>query len=367
MKVLRLEFENYRNLNQGHITPTDGINIIYGNNAQGKTNLLESIWLFTGGRSFRGNKDSDLVNFGKKSANLKLDFHAQERDQSAEITISAGTRNAKLNGIDKPRASALIGAFCGVVFSPVHLSLIKDGPAERRRFIDAAICQIRPSYAMLLAGYNRILSQRNILLKDIPYHRELAETLDIWEEKLSVYGAQIVYERLKYTNSLKKYCSKIYSGIADGREKLDIEYNMSFAGKQQVKLEEVTDALRKSLYDGRKADISVGYTNVGPHRDDIKVKVDGKSAKEFGSQGQQRSSVLALKLSEAAILKDKIGEKPVVLLDDVMSELDNSRQDYILNCIDGWQVFVTCCEPATVTRLTNGKKIRLENGICQTE
>lgn len=367
MRILRLGFENYRNLNKGYITPSDGVNIIYGNNAQGKTNLLESIWLFTGGRSFRGAKDNDLIKFREKSAKIEMAFYSEEREQSAEITIAAGKRTAKLNGVQKPSASALIGNFCGIIFSPVHLSLIKDGPAERRKFVDAAICQIKPSYTSLLAGYNHTLSQRNTLLKDIPYHRELMDTLDIWEDKLATYGAYIVYERRKYTESLKKYSSEIYSGISDGKEKMTLEYVSSFCDDDCDNIKSIAEAMKKKLYGTRKEDIFAGYTSVGPHRDDLSVKIDGKSARLFGSQGQQRSCVLALKLSEATILKDKIGEKPIVLLDDVMSELDNSRQDYILNCINGWQVFITCCEPSTVTRLIEGKKIRVENGSCSQE
>lgn len=374
MRIDRLSFKNYRNLKDTIIEPSDGINVIYGDNAQGKTNILEAMWLFTGGRSFRGSKDGDLVSFfnaSSKNSQVDLDFFAFERQQNAKIIIEKGvksSRKAFLNGVNKGNASNLIGCFCSVIFSPVHLSLIKDGPSKRRKFIDAAICQLNKSYVYLLSKYNRTLNQRNNLLKNFKNRASLNDTLDIWDYKLSDYGAKIILKRLKYCNLLKKYSLEIHKGISDNKESFDIIYKSTAFDKstlEEDKLEEykIFEFLQKKIKKNRENDIYLGYTSVGPHRDDILIIIDDKSVKDFGSQGQQRTSVLALKLSEASILRDNLSEKPVILLDDVMSELDVFRQDYILNHIDGWQVFITCCDPLQILRLKNGKSFEVKNGV----
>lgn len=360
MKINRLKFDNYRNLKDGIIYPDKNVNILYGDNAQGKTNILESIWLFTGGRSFRGSKDRELINFDTNKSELEMDFFSKDRDQKATIKIENNKRYAILNNVKKNTASSLIGSFCSVVFSPVHLSLIKDGPNLRRKFIDAAICQIKPSYAPLLLKYNHTLLQRNTLIKDIKYHPELIDTLDIWDSKLSKYGSLIISQRIKYIEKLKKSSQRIYSGISDGKEKFDIYYKTPFISS--TKSDIIESYLLEEFEKNRKLDLKLGFTTIGPHRDDISIEINEKSSRNYASQGQQRSCVLALKLAEAEILTSSIGEEPIVLLDDVMSELDNRRQDYILNSIKGFQVFITCCEPSTVLRLTNGKKFKIEKG-----
>lgn len=361
MKVERLCFEGFRNLQAGELAPDKGVNVIYGNNAQGKTNLLEAIWLFTGGRSFRGAKDRELIAFDAEFSRVALDYEAFGRRQQAKLLISAGKRQATLNGVEKPSASSLIGEFCAVVFSPAHLSLIKEGPSERRRFIDAAICQLKPAYAALLSRYNHTLSQRNALLKDISYHSELYDTLEIWEEKLARYGAAVSLERIRYAGRLKEEAAALYAGIAGNREEFSLCYRPAFQ-KGEAELDSLTRDLRACLRENRREDIINGVTGFGPHRDELQITLNGKSARSFGSQGQQRSCVLALKLSEASILKESIGELPVILLDDVMSELDAMRQDYILNHIEGFQVFITCCEKETVKKSLTGKTFCMDAG-----
>lgn len=369
MKVNRLGFRNYRNLKENELVPGPEVNVIYGDNAQGKTNLLEAIWLFTGGRSFRGAKDQELISFSSADgAALALDFEAEERDQTAKITID-GTlkkRAAQLNGVNQPAASALIGKFCAVVFSPDHLSLIKEGPSMRRKFIDAALCQKKPAYARLLSQYSRTLAQRNTLLKDISFHSELLETLEIWDEKLSRLGAAVTIERKRYIERLSKAAEEIYHGISKGKEQFAACYDSTLpqAGLDEAEYGEAYFSLLKN---GRKEDLNAGFTTKGPHRDDLSVKIQEKSAREYGSQGQQRSCVLALKLAEAALLAESLEEKPVILLDDVMSELDASRQDYLLNKIQGWQVFITCCDPNSILGLSQGKTFYVKNGEIQSE
>lgn len=364
MNIIRLQYKNYRNLAEYSIAPQNGINVIYGKNAQGKTNLLEAIWLFTGGRSFRGSKDGELTQIGENTATLSLTFYSEEREQSAQISIQNGQRSAVINGIEKKSASALIGKFCAVIFSPEHLSLVKSGPALRRGFIDAAVCQIKPSYAKLLYQYNRTLTQRNMLLKDIPRHSELLDTLEIWDEKLSEYGSAITAERTWYVNKISEAAQEIYEGISKGQEKLNVSYMSTvFEIPANTEIFKINQSdFRKNLKTVLKDDLSAGYTTIGPHRDDMQITLNHLSARAFGSQGQQRSAVLALKLAESHLLAEKTGEAPIILLDDVLSELDSDRQDYLLNHLENRQVFITCCEPENIQNLANGSMFHMQNG-----
>lgn len=359
MNVNYLQVKNFRNIEKCEIEPCDSVNIIYGQNAQGKTNLLESIWLFTGCRSFRGSKDSELINFNSAKAVLDMDFTAFDREHQAHLEICEG-KKFTLNGIKKT-SGQIMGNFLSVVFSPVHLSLVKEGPYERRRFLDIAISQLKPKYAVTLSNYNKAVAQRNILLKDIAFHSELYDTLDIWEDRIAFFASEIVRQRLGYINKLSLYSQEIYDGLSSGREELSISYLQQtvIAGDSKQELYENT---KNQLYLSRKNDLTTGFTSVGPHRDDLDIKIDGLSARNYGSQGQQRSAALSLKLGEAAVIKSFSSEQPVALLDDVMSELDETRQNYILNHIKDWQVFITCCDPSTVKNLKSGKKIELRGG-----
>lgn len=344
MILKSLEFENYRNLEHTVIYPDEAINVICGENAQGKTNILECIWLFTGGRSFRGAKENEMIRFGEKYSKIKAEFFSEERDQKIEILIQNGKRKSTLNDVPKQYLSQIIGKFCAVVFSPNHLSLIKDGPEERRGFIDGALCQIKPSYAITVTKYKKILNERNALLKDIPHNRELEDTLEVWDRRLAAEGAVAATERIEYMKKLIPTASAFYDGISSGREKLELQYKMNFGGKENMTLQEIEEILYNSLKKRRQDDIYCGYTTAGIHRDDIIVRINEKDSRIYGSQGQQRSAVIALKLAEAATLGRSKGESPIILLDDVLSELDPSRQDYLLRRLSGMQVFITCCE-----------------------
>lgn len=363
MRVNYLKAQNFRNINDIEIDPCENVNIIYGENAQGKTNLLESIWLFTGFRSFRGSKEQEFIKFGSDYSKLNLGFFGNDREQAATLLINE-KRNAQLNEVSLSSASKLVGEFLAVVFSPINLTLIKEGPCERRKFLDTALCQLKPSYANNLSQYNRTLVQRNVLLKDITYHSELYDTLEIWDEKLSIIAANIIFERINYINKLKPVVSDIYTGLSSGREKMTVEYQMQ-SNFESNDLKSFQQEMFQMLKTGRKADILNGTTGIGPHRDDLKIEIDNLSARNFGSQGQQRSCALSLKLSEAALIKNITGQQPVALLDDVMSELDSARQDYILNHIEGWQVFITCCEPTPLLKMNSGKAFKLKEGhLC---
>lgn len=366
MRVNRLQLTNYRNLSPTVLEPGPGVNVIWGENAQGKTNLLEAIWLFTGGKSFRGARDSELVAFGAEESSLLLHFTAQEREQQAALTIR-NRRNAALNGVTLSGVSQLAGRFCAIVFSPAHLTLVKGGPEERRRFLDAAYCQLRPGYVKSLTEYNRALTQRNTLLKDLRVCREIPggeELLDVWDQRLAQSGCRLIQARLRYIAKLNPAAGEIYSGLSGGREALTLEYESTLPEPVEEKESAAQIAARfyQALRETRDADMAAGFTTIGPHREDMKVSIGDLSARMYGSQGQQRSAVLALKMAEASLLKEVTGEQPVALLDDVMSELDQSRQDYILNHIGDWQVFVTCCDPDPLRRMAGGREFQMKKG-----
>ena len=368
MIVKSLQFENYRNLKNNIIHPADNVNVIYGENANGKTNLIEAIWLFCGGHSFRGSKDSELISFDQDLFRLRMEFYAQDRDQTAQIIFDKNKKLIKINEVEKNSSSYLTEVFSAVVFSPEHLSLIKQGPNVRRRFLDAAICQQRIRYASLLAQYHRIINQRNALLKDIYKNKELKETLSIWDDSLSIVGAQIIRERFGYIRQLRSASKVYHSGISGEKEELDITCLCTAKAEENDSVEVIRDKLRNAFYSSRHEDYHTGYTSVGPHRDDIDIKINGISARRFASQGQQRSAVLSMKLSEADLLYRQNGERPVILLDDVLSELDNKRQDFLLNKVEDYQVFVTCCEESNKEQLQRGKVFYVDNGeIRETE
>lgn len=363
MKVKRLEFENFRNLNTDEIIPDEGVNVIYGENAQGKTNLLECIWLFCGGHSFRGAKESELIAFEKEFFKIKMEFNSFDRDQSAEIRFLNGKKQIFLNEVEKSSSSYLTEVFSAVVFSPEHLTLIKRGPSLRRKFLDGAICQQKIKYASALSKYNQIINQRNALLKDIYKHKELKDTLQIWDDSLCVCGAVVLKERIDYIKKLKEYAKEYHFGISFDKETLDIEYISNAGVCENDSIETIREKLNKAYQKSRNEDYHTGYTNIGPHRDDMDIKINSISAKTYGSQGQQRSAVLSIKLAEATLLSEKNEEKPIILLDDVLSELDSKRQDFLLNKIDSYQTFVTCCEESNKEQLKKGKIFSIQNGV----
>lgn len=363
MIIKGLKFSNFRNLENNHIVPCEKMNVIAGDNGQGKTNLLECIWMFNGVKSFRGAKDKELITFGKKFSKLEIDFYSEERIQNARIEFANNRRDAYINDVKKPAPSYLMGKITSIVFSPEHLSLVKEGPGLRRKFIDSAICQIKPKYSAYLARYNKILNQRNALLKDIAYYSELTDTLEIWDKELAVSGSVIISERLKYISLLSESASKYHSGISENKENLEILYTNKYS--VDFSIHEISKNFFEALCKSRNEDLSLKYTTKGPHRDDIDIIINGRSARKYASQGQQRSAVLSLKLAEATLVDQITGQKPVILLDDVLSELDKERQSFLLNKIMDRQIFITCCDYSTEKLLENGKLFIVENGNVQ--
>lgn len=361
MYLEKIEYDNYRNLKKGVFIPDKEINVIYGENAQGKTNLIEAIWLFTGKKSFRGTKDNQLINImsDNQTAVLKTSFFSGNRTQKGEIIIT-NKRLASINDINLSSASGLSEKFTAVLFSPADMDLIKEGPIVRRRFLDNAISTIRPKYHKILLSYNRAVMQRNSVLKDVVFHKELEFMLDVYEERIAKTGAYIIAQRKKYIEALESYLAEIYGGISSNKEEITVKYKCTCNSGSE---EEILKSLKKS----RVQDTITATTNCGPHRDDMEFFINGLALKIFGSQGQRRSVIVALKLSEAEILKKYTSEQPIAILDDVMSELDLTRQDYLLNHIKGWQVFITCCDPNTIKSLNKGKIFKMENGVLTVE
>lgn len=363
MIISDLKLKKFRNIADMKIKPCESVNIIYGKNAQGKTNLLESIWLFSGQRPFRNCKDAEMIKFDESFFINEISFSSFGREQTAKYVVDK-KKTVFLNGIRLDSIKKLTENFPAVVFSPSHMSLIKDGPAERRRFLDSSLIQIKPGFSNILSKYNRNVQQRNLILKDYKAHPDVLGMLEIFEDNIAKIGAKIVFQRLVYTDYLAKSAREIYKGISSGAEGFNIMYNPSFE-VEDIDEKSLEKSIRIALIKNRKEDILNCVTSVGPHRDDIEILLDGVSARRFGSQGQQRSCVLALKLGETAVLEKQTGEKPVILLDDVMSELDEKRQDYILHHLDNYQVFITCCDPTPLLKLKKGKAFFIENGTSE--
>ncbi len=274
MKADRLEYEGFRNLKAGEFRPSEGVNIVYGDNGQGKTNLLEALWLFTGGRSFRGARDGEMKGFAADKAALRLEFTAEDRAQEAAITIQK-RRAASIGGIPQPSPSRLAGRFCAVVFSPAHLSLIKDGPEERRRFLDAAYCQLRPGYIASLSEYSRTLAQRNALLKNARQTgARPGELLDVWDDRLARIGARLLLARRAYVRKIQPVAAAIYDGLSAGRESFSIAMHDD-GGEDGMDSGQAAARLLERLRETRHADLAAGFTTAGPHRADLLVQIRG--------------------------------------------------------------------------------------------
>ncbi|MBQ6625551.1 MAG: DNA replication/repair protein RecF [Clostridia bacterium] len=353
--------EQFRNLKDVMIEPCSGVNMIYGENGQGKTNIIEGIWMFTGFKSFRTKRNIELIPHEEEFYNISMNFFGNNREQSFQIKSSKDVQEVYRNKVKVTSTRSIIGEFFSVVFSPSHLNLIKGGPNEKRKFLDIAISQINPSYARNLNDYYKILKHRNALLHNFEENNYSEDFLEIWDENLAKIGGKIITERKKYIEKLKVASINCYEGISEKKEKFNLEYVQS--GKEEGNDEkENEDILLELLKESRYSDIKRKFTSKGPHRDDIEIKLNEKNIRNFGSQGQQRSASLALKLGEAYIINQLTDETPVALLDDVMSELDVGRQNYILNELKDWQVFITCCEPTQVMRMKSGKNFEIING-----
>lgn len=338
----------FRNLRDISFFPKDGLNVICGENGHGKTNLLEAIWMFTGARSFRGAKENEMIPFGTAFAKMQMVHTAYRMDVQTGIRLGDRKKILK-NGVDFPSLSALAGGFCAVVFSPSHLGLIQGASSERRKMADTAIGQIKPRYLPLTAHYLKLIAQRNALLS--ARGRTTAhEQLEIWDDAAAAVGCRIVKTRRTYTDRLGEFAAQWYTVLSDHREQLALRYRS--AGEESAVMEDYSGYLQV-LKAARKIDCTRGFTTVGPHRDDIEILIDGKAARVFASQGQRRTAVLALKMAECTMMEQTLNESPVMLLDDVLSELDERRRDVLLRSLENRQSFLTGCDPGQIRRVSS--------------
>ena len=334
MYINKIKLQNFRNYNEQEINLNKSINVFYGDNAQGKTNILEAIFLCTFGKSFRTNKEKELIKLGKDNANVIIEYEKKDRDGKISISIS-DKKQILVNGIKIKKLSELLGNINIVIFTPDDINILKGGPALRRRFLDMMIGQLKPNYVYTLNMYIKTLEQRNNYLRQIKEENKPENLLDIWDEKLIEY-ADIIYKyRKEFIDKIKKKINIIHKKITDEKEEINIQYISNCESK------EVYSELLKQR---RKLDIIKGFTTKGIHRDDFEIYINNKELSIYGSQGQNRTAILSLKLSELQVIYDEIEEEPILLLDDFMSELDINRRNNFLNNINNTQVIITCAE-----------------------
>ena len=367
MKITEISINGFKNLKDINVSPHPKLNIFCGDNAQGKTNLIEAVWLCSGVRSFRSTKDKDMIDIGGEVMSIALRFKNREREQEICYRMAKPylkDKNCSVNGVRVKAPSKLFGRLNCVVFTPEDLELSKGSPDKRRQFLDLSAAQIKNSYKLVTEKYDQILEQRNTLLKNIAFGRSDRDELDVWDMQLAQMGAYITLLRYNYSKKLGAYASKLYSEISSGRESLELRYSSTVFGELEGRTDYRNDLAAEYLECircCRDEDIRLGFTGKGVHRDDLTAFIDGLPARDFASQGQHRAAALVLKLAQANILLDETGEAPVFLLDDVLSELDPSRQEFVISKIDNMQVFITCCDE-NIPENKTGKFYRIKGG-----
>ena len=363
MECNKISIRNFRNIESAEIAFESGVNILCGENAQGKTNLLEAIHFSSLGKSFRTSHDEEMIRFGEEFCEVSLDFTDSVRRQNITVRMMAGKRkHIEHNKVKVGRVSDIVGAFRTVLFCPEHLSLIKEGPGERRNYLDIALSQLYPVYLKSLQRYNQILKQRNQLIRAAEDDRSTFDaTIDMWSEQLATEAATIAKYRYRYLKMAEGHIERFFGEMTGEREKPSVVYVAS--SKQEPEAHEdvelIKNAYRKLLFEHHDREIGAGSTLWGIHKDDIEILLNGKPARAFASQGQQRSLALAMKLAEGEVCATVCGEKPVFLFDDVFSELDSGRRKNLLREITDRQVIITTCEPSGIA---GGKMITVENG-----
>lgn len=333
MKINSLCLKNFRNYEELYINFNEKTNIIYGDNAQGKTNILEAIFIAATTKSHRSNKDQEIIRFEENESRIEAVFEKNEMNYKINMLLRKNKgKSIAINGVPIKRAAELFGIVNIVFFSPQDLNMIKDGPVARRKFIDMELSQIDKIYLNELSSYNKILMQRNKLLKDLAFFDDARDTLEVWDQQLVHYGTRIIRRRAQFIKDLNEIIGKIHQSLSGNKEELRISYEPA------VKEDDFADKLA-SL---KERDLKMQATGIGPHKDDICFYINGKDVRKYGSQGQQRTAALSLKLSEIELVKRVVHDDPILLLDDVLSELDSKRQNYLLNNIKDIQTIVTC-------------------------
>ena len=333
MIIKSIELSNFRNYEHLDITFDEGTNILYGDNAQGKTNILEAAYVSGTTKSHKGSRDKEMIRFNETESHIKTIVEKNEKEYQIDMHLRKnGAKGVAINKIPIKKASELFGILNIVFFSPEDLNIIKNGPGERRRFLDLELCQLDKIYLTDLASYNHIVNQRNKLLKDLSVQPSLKDTLDIWDIQMAEYGRKIIDKRSEFIKELNETVRKIHGNLTGGLEELNVIYEPDCTAEK----------LESTICANRERDMRMRLTSAGPHRDDLCVMANGIDIRKYGSQGQQRTAALSLKLSEIYIVKRKIKDTPVLLLDDVLSELDSSRQNYLLDSISDIQTLITC-------------------------
>lgn len=333
MYIESVQLKNFRNYETLELNLDRETNILYGDNAQGKTNILEAVYLCGTTKSHRGSRDREMVRFGEDEAHIRMNIKKDEVSYKIDMHLRKNRgKGVAINSLPIKKARELFGIVNLVFFSPEDLNIIKNGPGERRRFLDMELCQLDSLYLADLAGYNQVISQRNRLLKDISIYPGLQDTLDVWDLQMIRYGKSIIRKRKIFTEELNSVISEIHRNLTGGQEHLEVVYE---ANSSETDLEE-------AVFKSRERDIRMKMTSAGPHRDDICLLANGIDIRKYGSQGQQRTAALSLKLSEIHLVRNKIRDTPVLLLDDVLSELDGNRQMYLLDSIHNIQTLITC-------------------------
>ena len=355
MWIKNIKIKNFRNYNQEEINLEKNINIFYGKNAQGKTNIIEAIFLCSLGKSFRAKKDNEMIKLNEKNAIVEIEYEKSDRDGKIKIEIG-NKKNIYLNGIKIKKLSELLGNLNIVIFTPDDINILKGGPQNRRRFLDIMISQLRPNYMHILNLYLKTIEQRNKYLRQIKEEHKDENLLEIWDEKLAEYAVKIYEYRKEFIEKIIKKINIIHKNITNGEEQIELEYITECDNKEKY---------LQLLKERRKLDIIKGFTTKGIHRDDFVIYINKKEIKIFGSQGQNRTAMLSLKIAELQVIYDEIGEYPILLLDDFMSELDRTRRKNFLENIEGTQVIITGTEKLDIENLkyleynvSNGKVLK---------
>lgn len=364
MYIQRVILKNYRNYRDLNVQLNKGINIFYGQNAQGKTNIIESICLASTGKSHRTQKDAELINWNSEDSRVKIEFEKEKDNKTVEIYLKKGfKKQVKLNGVRLNKIGELIGNLNTVVFSPDHMKIIKDGPSERRRFIDIILSQVKPGYYYNLVQYLKVLEQRNILLNEAKKNIKAIRTMDIWNEQLVLYGTKIIKARDEFIKNINIFAAETHERISNRKEKLEMIYKPSveaYEGNEKAIEKRYTEYLERF----RDEDLKRGITHKGPHRDDLFLYLNNMEVKTYCSQGQQRTTLLSIKISELKYMSKETEEVPILLLDDVFSELDMERQKYLMEFIKGVQTVITCTDIEHMDKLkiNDTKLFKVING-----
>lgn len=363
--IEKILLKNFRNYDCEAINFSKDLNIIYGQNAQGKTNIIEAVFLCASGRSHRTSKDAELVNIKNSGFSILLELQKNEGNKTIGIEYERGKKKViKINEIPVKKIGNLMGNLLAVIFSPEDILIIKEGPSQRRRFIDITLCQLKPSYFYDLQQYNKTLLQRNTLLKEIQHQRNLMDTLEVWDYKLAELSSRIMLIRDQFIKRLCEISKNIHLKLTDNIENMQIKYSPSVKVNELSDVNDLKEELVRQIYKVRAYELKRCTTLIGPHRDDYEIVLNDMNLKMFGSQGQQRTAVLSLKLAQIEIIRNETGENPVLLLDDVMSELDFSRREFLLDNIKNIQTFITCTDKELFENRNFGDNsyIRVQNG-----